>query len=1195
VAGLAAIGMLVLVAWLSGAGVGAGGGGHDGSVVRSAPGPAAGAAVPAGARGVVSATLGRHDPRYAISGRVARNPAQRLHLRFAPSGATVTSGQARMRLALAAVGRGHVGKPVVPARLTRHANRVDLHHGGGVDEWFVNGPGGLEQGFGIAQRPAGGQGPMKLSLALGAGTRVRLQDGSAMLSAGGEMLRYSGLTVRDARGKSLRSSLAVDRGRLQIRVDDRDARYPLTVDPVLQQATLTPSVGNANERFGATVAVSGSTIVVGAPFRDASHIGAAYVFGRTAGAWGQIAELAAPADGGYGRAVAVSGNAIAVESPSDQTGGNTSGTIYFYTRSGDTVQAAGDLPVDNGTIPATDVPGGPLAMSGNTLVAGEPNATHATVFTLSGSGWAQTATLTPPAGTTGAFGSSVAIDGGTAVVGARTEGASMSTPAQGGAYVFTGGGASWAQTAHLTPPPTMSAQTFGSGVAVSGSTVAVGDSQVSAVFMFVGGVQQARIAPADTTTNDQFGATVALQGGNLFASAPNAVADADAGTGTGAVYGFTGAGATWTQTSKTYNPVAGQNLGGGQYSVPLAASGTTFVFSATEQKVGDNDREGTAFVFGTPSTGLSGAVLNEVCGENSCSQPGLPGQKVLVKGTADDGSAFSQVTTSGADGAWEVDAPAGKYEVGPVLDDGATSVGPAFDPISRSVTVGDTAVTGQDFHTCTVPEEGSQKALASERRAAAGVASRREGSPTPSACKSIYKLEISAKIPQHELVDPSTKAAFEEHGHGGYNPRTYKKKPLSPEYPACFSPERVHKYADEHARARYYTTIKGGKLGSVTLSVAWDRKAQEVHVVSGPVEKPVRVTRVYHWRVDQKKGGKSKHGTCEEKVVAPMLTLAAGGADLPKSDMTGRRFAIAITWPFPFEPEGFQVDPNTIVEKTRGVLRALYHPVVLYDEAIEGLVHGFASMLPFKTPKIVRYGLEFGASFLIGGKAVKLLGKAPAALEASLEGSKYLPAALAATETTAEASHYAHDANSFRELIGIGSSYMKSGEYPVMGAIIRGTFKLGNYHNDAGVIVADHSTLALNVKTTNFPTITMKVSRAAAATIDPENPAFNGLIPWHSGGTPNRQFTNLLNKNPAYTVTDAAARKYGVGLHGVHKVHHDTSQLPKLTESVEEHKEEGTEFESEFKEAKEPACDAFAQPIAGTGTDFCYLFKDGRP
>ena len=77
-----------------------------------------------------------------------------------------------------------------------------------------------------------------------------------------------------------------------------------------QQAELTAADAAANDFFGCSVAISGSTAVVGAPGTTGST-GAAYVFVRSGTAWSQQAELTA-ADGAdfdeFGVSVAISGS-----------------------------------------------------------------------------------------------------------------------------------------------------------------------------------------------------------------------------------------------------------------------------------------------------------------------------------------------------------------------------------------------------------------------------------------------------------------------------------------------------------------------------------------------------------------------------------------------------------------------------------------------------------------------------------------------------------------------------------------------------------------------------------------------------------------------------------------------------------------------------------------------------------------------
>ena len=61
---------------------------------------------------------------------------------------------------------------------------------------------------------------------------------------------------------------------LSMVVDDANAAYPLTIDPTWsQQAYLKASNTGSGDRMGVAVAVSGDTVVIGAPYEDSNATG----------------------------------------------------------------------------------------------------------------------------------------------------------------------------------------------------------------------------------------------------------------------------------------------------------------------------------------------------------------------------------------------------------------------------------------------------------------------------------------------------------------------------------------------------------------------------------------------------------------------------------------------------------------------------------------------------------------------------------------------------------------------------------------------------------------------------------------------------------------------------------------------------------------------------------------------------------
>jgi hypothetical protein len=78
---------------------------------------------------------------------------------------------------------------------------------------------------------------------------------------------------------------------------------------------MTASDAASGNQFGRSVAISGSTAVIGSPYRS-SETGAAYVFGLSGTKWLQQAELADPPGGDlFGWSVAWTGSTALLGAP----------------------------------------------------------------------------------------------------------------------------------------------------------------------------------------------------------------------------------------------------------------------------------------------------------------------------------------------------------------------------------------------------------------------------------------------------------------------------------------------------------------------------------------------------------------------------------------------------------------------------------------------------------------------------------------------------------------------------------------------------------------------------------------------------------------------------------------------------------------------------------------------------------------
>jgi hypothetical protein len=389
------------------------------------------------------------------------NASQGLRLRFGRSGVSVGSGSSVLSLGLVAVGYGGRLRPLGAVSPRHRGNRV-WYPRGVVDEWYVNGPLGLEQGFTVPRRLAGGGGPLRLSLAAGGGLRAALSDtgGVAFKRGGGAAtLRYRGLLASDARNARLPAWWSVRAGSVEIWVDDRGARYPVLIDPFVQQGPKlvgSGAVGSANEGWSVALSADGDTALIGGPSND-NGAGAAWVFTRSGSTWSQqgskLVGTGASGHANQGWSVALSGdgNTAVIGGPFDN---NDTGAAWVFVRSGSTWSQQGSKLVGTGAVFAGPAPaveqGRSVALSadGNTALIGGPFDNGDTgavwVFTRSGSTWSQQGSKLVGTGAIGPAvqGQSVALsgDGITALIGGPGDNGSA-----GAAWVFTFSGSTWSQ------------------------------------------------------------------------------------------------------------------------------------------------------------------------------------------------------------------------------------------------------------------------------------------------------------------------------------------------------------------------------------------------------------------------------------------------------------------------------------------------------------------------------------------------------------------------------------------------------------------------------------------------------------------------------------------------------------------------------------------------------------------------------
>jgi hypothetical protein len=601
--------------------------------------------LPATAQHSISSAVGRDDSRYWVAERKgefhAGNPEHALTMDFTSKGVDVRSGTARWRIALSGYGYGDAVLSPGSAAPHSDANRVEYRRGP-LTEWYLNGPSGIEQGFTLAEPPqeANGQ-PLTIGFALSGDFLATLDPGATALQLtrpGGPSLRYTGLTAYDDTGRELRAWLELQGNReLLLRVDDTGARYPLMIDPWVQQAKLTASDGAPADKFGRAIAISGDTVVVGAynaQIGANAGQGAAYVFVKPSAGWATTSTFAAKltasdgvANTAYADHVAIDGDTVVVGANTTIGANPSQGAAYVYVKpaTGWATTSAFDARLTPAGGAAAAFLGHSVGISGDTVVLGAgavqvgANLVQgaAYVFVKPATGWLTTSTydaqLTASDGAANDFfGDSVAINGDT-VVATAPSAQIGANPLQGAAYVFVKPATGWTTTslfdAKLTASDGAAGDTFGGlgkpfpKAAISADTVVIGvpnakigaNSTQGAAYVYVKPATgwattsafNAKLTASDGLAGDLFANTVSLDGDTVVAGSSVFAP--------GSAYVFVKPATGWTTTS-TFDAKLGASDGtpGDAFGV-CSISGDTIAVGA--QFAGPN-LQGAAYVFG---------------------------------------------------------------------------------------------------------------------------------------------------------------------------------------------------------------------------------------------------------------------------------------------------------------------------------------------------------------------------------------------------------------------------------------------------------------------------------------------------------------------------------------------------------------------------------------------------------------------
>lgn len=292
--------------------------------------------------------------------------------------------------------------------------------------------------------------------------------------------------------------------------------------------------GALGDEFGASVAIGGGLVVIGAPGdgdRGAGS-GSVHVFDiATGAAVRKIVASNGSAGDGFGAAVAIDDGVIAIGAPHHDGAGPNAGVVYLF----DAVTGEELGIVDAADAAANDSFGAALAMDAGMLVVGAHAKWNGPVF-LSGAAYVfDTATgderfklLPGDPATSDFFGSAVAIAGGRIAVGAWSK--SIVGDHSGAVYLFDAADGD-PQGGRISPDDAEDRGHFGRSLAMTGSLLAIGapgDSDLAfesgSVYLYDVATQvlQVELHATDGAGVDRLGSAVAVTPNRLIAGAPGA-------------------------------------------------------------------------------------------------------------------------------------------------------------------------------------------------------------------------------------------------------------------------------------------------------------------------------------------------------------------------------------------------------------------------------------------------------------------------------------------------------------------------------------------------------------------------------------------------------------------------------------------------------------------------------------------------
>ena len=396
-----------------------------------------------------------------------------------------------------------------------------------------------------------------------------------------------------------------------------------------QVEKLSPNTLDSGDRFGKSVGLSGSSILVGAPGSGDNNEGSVYVFNRInekTKHWEYASELKAQEEisGRFGSSIAVNEDMIIIGAPF-KYGSSKSGSAYIYTKS---LNTHSEWSLVSKLMPDSsdneDKFGFSVSLCPQLAIVGSPSSNTAYIFSKNSDTWDQISKIKPNnSKTRSSFGQSVSISNNFAVVGAssfKKDGLDI-----GSVYLFSkekDSASIWNQTSEIINANSPLDRSFGRSLSMHNNLLLVGSSRdelagncrgsASLFSLYDKGHEYRQLKKwygGEAGSYDRFGVGVSINNNLAIVGAPND----DALNGSAYVFSRESETGQWSQEAKLCGPSESKiNFFGGHVSI----SGNNAVVTGTlsDEK---NRSKGCAFIFSKNSTTKEWTQTAQLIPENS--------------------------------------------------------------------------------------------------------------------------------------------------------------------------------------------------------------------------------------------------------------------------------------------------------------------------------------------------------------------------------------------------------------------------------------------------------------------------------------------------------------------------------------------------------------------------------------------------